>query len=168
MSKQKGSIGFTLIEIIVVFSVIAILSTAGIASFVTYSRSQTVEVAAQDIVAMLNTAKSRALSQVKPVASPCGEAGEGGVLQGYRVSISANNYRLSAVCGGNDYFIPNENKPIPTSISITAGTGTYTFRVLTGGVIEAGVSGTAVTLRGYQDSRYEKTITVYPDGRIKY
>lgn len=172
--NHQSSFGFTLIEIIVVFSIMTILSTAGIAAFVSYSRSEAVNAVAQDIVSMLNTAKSRASSQVKPTASPpCGEAGQGRTLDGYGVviSVSSRNYKLVAVCGGLEYEIPNENKSFPTNIYISTVSDPVrlTFRILTGGVDGAlPTTGTAVTV-GYDTGiNYPKTITVYQDGRIEY
>ena len=58
--------GFTLLELIVVFSIIAILSTIGLASFVNYSKAQILQGSANDIISTLNTAKSKAASQIKP------------------------------------------------------------------------------------------------------
>ena len=63
--------GFTLIELMVVFSILAVLSTIGVAAFVSFSRTQTLNAAASDIKSMLNLAKSRAYSQVKPSVTPC-------------------------------------------------------------------------------------------------
>lgn len=57
--------GFTLIELIVVFTVIAILSAIGVVSYVSYSRSQTLNQAANDLVSTLNSAKSLSSSQLK-------------------------------------------------------------------------------------------------------
>ena len=60
----KKSEGFTLLELIVVFSIIAILSTIGVASYTSYARQQLLQGAVNDLSAVLNTAKSKASSQV--------------------------------------------------------------------------------------------------------
>ena len=110
--------GFTLIELIVVFSIITLLSAIGIASFVTYSRSQNVDTSMKDFKSMLFTARSRALSQLRD--SACfsnGFTGQGYELEGYQVvaccsfgalclnqqcNNSSNNYELQAVYGYSD------------------------------------------------------------------
>ena len=75
--------GFTLLELVVVFSVIAIISTVGVVSFSNYNKSQELSQAVSDIVTLLNSAKSNSLSQIKPEAcSPLY------TLDGYRVTVS--------------------------------------------------------------------------------
>lgn len=105
--------GFTLIELIIVFSVMMILSSIGIASFVVYSHSSAVDTNMKEFKTMLFTARSRSLSQLRD--SGCfanGFTGQGYELSGYQVvvccSFSAlcltqqcntisNNYELQAV-----------------------------------------------------------------------
>src|SRR5258708_37050931 len=61
---MNASKGFTLIELIVVFSIMAILAVAGLAAFVDFSRQQTINTVAQDVKTMVFSARSRAASQV--------------------------------------------------------------------------------------------------------
>src|SRR3989344_5954196 len=91
-SKSKDGAGFTLIELIVVFSIFSILSALGLASFVTYSRAQAVTTERNNLIQTLNVAKSRAQSQVKP--STCT------TLVGYSVVLDTANerYTLNALC----------------------------------------------------------------------
>ncbi len=161
--------GFTLIELVVAFSVIALLSTVGIASFVNYSRSQALTVSAKDLVNVLNLAKSRSLSQV--LASPqC----SGQSLIGYEVRLCGfstatcllgGNYELDVVCSGN--FVSSiETKKLPVNISfdtVKTTTTSFIFPVLTGGVRMNG-NGTIV-LSGYYGQT--KTITVTSSGVIQ-
>src|SRR3989338_2943121 len=88
--------GFTLIETIVVFAVISILSTVAIASFVNYNKTQNVQVAYSELTATLALARSRALSQIKP--QQCTS-----ILNGYKVTldVSGSKYKLYAVCSEN-------------------------------------------------------------------
>lgn len=159
----KQNKGFTLIELIVVFSVIAIISTTGVASFVSYSRSQTLQQVTNDFVTVLNTAKGRSISQIKP--SQCNSAS---VLDGYVViaNIAGNSYTLNVICSGVTTPL---STPIilPASVSFNSATGnppttttSILFSVLTGGVIGAG----NVVLSSYSQT---KTITVTPVGGIQ-
>lgn len=109
---RKSSPGFTLIELIIVFSLMTILSTIGIASFVNYSHAQEVQTTIQDIKTTLTTARSRALSQL--MQGSC--ATNGLQLQGYEVlfcnvlsqscyapqDIANPDYELNIVCANSD------------------------------------------------------------------
>ncbi len=99
--------GFTLIELMVVFSLIVILSSVGIASFVEYNHTEQVNVAASDFRSMLYTARSRAFSQLRDSSCYSGTfTGSGYVLKGYQV-VACCSFPLcsSAACNttGNDY-----------------------------------------------------------------
>lgn len=91
---KRGS-GFTLIELIVSFSVIAILSSIGIASFIGYNTEQEFRGAYLELASNINMAKSEALAQVKP--KECSDAGK--VLVGYRVIVKdERSYEVHAEC----------------------------------------------------------------------
>jgi prepilin-type N-terminal cleavage/methylation domain-containing protein len=150
--------GFTLIEISIVISILAIISTAGLASFVNYSRTQALQTSASELATTLNLAKSRAFSQVKPPecsAQP---------LNGYKVVISEimNTFELDAVCSGNN-SIPIQTRPLSKgvtfSISDTSSTS-FLFPVISGGVVGSG----KVVITGFG---MKKTITVDSIGNVK-
>lgn len=153
--KKKG---FTLIELIVVISVTAVLSVVGIAAFVTYSRTQALTTSAQDVASILNVAKSRAQSQVKPASGPCAS----GVLDGYKVVVTSSTaYELNAVCGGNDYQIAEQTKTLGKNVIFSSPIATaFFFRVLTGGVEGA----QEVVISGYGKT---KAVTVTQSGIIQ-
>lgn len=95
------SSGFTLIEILVVFSVVSILAGIGIASFASYSRTQEVNQAANNLKVFIGHAKFNALSAVKystdeqGIKVDCGTA----TLSGYSVTKVGNNILdLNQVC----------------------------------------------------------------------
>ncbi len=80
----RSSLGFTLLEILVVFSVIGILTGIGFASFVSYSRKQSLDQAAQDLKTAIDQARFNSVSRVKP--SSCGT----NVLDIYRLVTCTN------------------------------------------------------------------------------
>ena len=140
---QYLSRGFTLIELVVVFSIIAILSVVGIASFVSYSQEQSMNNAVLDLTTLLNTAKSQSISQVKP--SGCTSA-----LSSYSVELCSvpsyipgnctqsdtNNhvdYKIVLHCG-ND--ISEESGRLPNNIKFGTSMTLYSiyFPILTGQV----------------------------------
>lgn len=112
---DTGGAGFTLIELIVVFSVMAILASISIVSFSTYNNSQTFQNAVSDVQTLLLTAKSRTLSQVK--TSQCANQG----LNGYQVSLTApgSAYELDVICDGQSY--PIDKKSLPPQTTFASG-----------------------------------------------
>lgn len=96
MKKQRG---FTIIEVLVVFSIIAILSTIGIASFASYSKTQQMNETANDLKLMIHQARFNALNGVKRNKSyngaiiPCSNN-----FRGYIISVGANYVDLIQDC----------------------------------------------------------------------
>lgn len=166
MKNKFNNKGFTIIELIVVFSVIAILSTIGVASFVSYSRSQTLVQATNDFVNILNTAKARSAAQIKP--SQCNSAS---TLDGYGVSVNIvpRTYVLNVICSGITTTLSTLTLPVNVSFNSATGnppttTTSIFFSVLTGGVTGAG----NVVLSYPSDSGIlPKTVTVTPVGGIQ-
>lgn len=151
----KPQEGFTLIELMVVLSVTAILSTLGIAGFTTYSQIQALQSATNDVATILSLAKSRAQSQVKPSAL-CDSFN---TLDGYRVEISEpKSYTLYLRCSGIDKEISEEAKVLAGNINFGSSVSFF-FPIQTGGVQTAG----QVVISGYGRS---KTITVSLVGGI--
>ncbi|MDO8620792.1 MAG: prepilin-type N-terminal cleavage/methylation domain-containing protein [Candidatus Levybacteria bacterium] len=159
--------GFTLIELIVAFSVIALLSTVGIASFVSYSRNQALVVSAKDLVNTLNLAKSRSLSQVLEPSQCSGQSLIGyevrlcGLLTSSCPPLADYSYELNVVCSGI-IVPPIETKKLPPGVSFDNATQTtsFLFPILTGGVKGSG----AIVLSGYGQT---KTVTVSNSGVIQ-
>ncbi len=173
--RSKRNEGFTLLELIIVFAIISIMVTLGIAAFVDYNRAQTLNVAALEVVATLNLAKSRAQSQVKP--EDCRNT-----LNGYKVGICSRDalkckantnskikYAFYADCSNENFVsFANTNKTLPTDIIFDSTSTNITsifFPVLTGGaVLTGGVNGSGrIVLSGYGKT---KTITIDSSGNI--
>lgn len=160
---MKHEKGFTLIELLVTISVLAILSTVGVAAFVNYSRTQILQSAASDLYILLQIARSRAASQVKP--SPyCNNK----VFEGYKVilnNVSAGSYEMDVQCSG--YATTIQQKTLPTTLmfdtSNPQSTSSVFFYPITGGVSGSGT----ITIKFSQPAiTGSKTITIYSDGRI--
>ena len=167
------SSGFTLIELLVVITMMAVLTSLGIASYASYNGAQVVQTAAADVVNMLSTAKSQAISQVKPEA--CGD----NPLKGYQVTIDtvSQQYILSAVCEPSAATDPNlspdpnaspsasntvtiVSKPLPPQVSFDPTSAhTMFFAISTGTVATPGT----IIISGYGKT---KTITVSSEGSI--
>ncbi len=159
--KERLSLssGFTFLELIIVFTVISILSTIGIASFVNYSRAQSLQTAGASLASTLNLAKSSASSQVKP--NQCSNE----ALSGYRVDIlSDTTYSLSAVCLGT-YLIQTITLPDNGNIKFNLASGQTTTTSIFFPVITSGVQGGGnIVLTAYGQA---KTIKIDNEGNIK-
>ena len=132
--------GFTLIELMVVLSITAVLGTLGIAGFVSYNQNQVLQSSTSEVVTMLNLAKSRAQSQIKP--SEYCKAGINDSLSGYNVVISVQRkYELKLRCSGageaGETVIIGQDKLLPTSLHFKDSISFF-FPVQTGGVKEQG------------------------------
>ena len=154
LKKPQG--GFTLIEIIIVCSVIGILSVLGIAAYNNYNQLQVLQTAANEVATTLNLAKSRALSQQK--LGPCALTTR--ELSGYGVTISTpGTYRLNVFCSGVVGPQILSSKSLPRDISFTSSPSFF-FEVLKGGVQTSG----QVVLTGYGRT---KTVIVDSVGGIR-
>ena len=138
--------GFTLIEILVVFAIMGVLSAVGFASYATFNGAQSVQTGASDVSNLLNTAKIRAISQIIP--TQC----SGKTLTGYQVqvTIASGQYLLNAVCSGSTYLIQTRTLPVNVTFA-TGSTTAVTFAV---------ASGTPSTLSSMIISGNGKTKTV--------
>ena len=95
---RKKSSGFTLVELLVVISIICILSVVGIASYINFSRSQTVTQAARKIVQDMRLAQSLANNNQKPEPNVCFNGCK--TLDGYTFSLDhdTGKYDIFAYC----------------------------------------------------------------------
>lgn len=153
----KSGAGFTMIELVVVFTVISIMFAMAIAGYSAYNSSQTLATAEANIVSILQKAKSSASSQVKP--STCT-----GTLSGYDFSYCdascggsyVNTYYLNAQCGNS---VSITSGKLPTGIDFTSTPSIVVFPILTGGA-----TGGVITIENTAGNT--KTITITSDGTI--
>ena len=154
----KKELGFTLIELVISLTVIATLSTIGIAAFVNQSKASALQSGAAEFYSALNVAKSRAMSQVKP-DNYC----TGRTLDGYSVVIdSTTTFKINVNCGGNDFLVSSGK--LPANITFASNPDTtstnFFFGVLTNSVQGSG----KVTIKGFGSS---KVIDVDGAGNVK-
>ena len=174
---RKPELGYTILELIVVFAIIAILSTIAIAAFVNYGKAQSLQTSASELTSMLNLARSRSLSQIKPSQCPTSpDPTQNQNLKGYQVVITtvSNKYRLDAVCSGS--LVVGVEKPLPVNITFDSSIGTsvvFLFPVLVNGVkvtiddslIAPTPLTTTITLKGYDGQT--KDVKVDSGGGIR-
>ena len=149
--------GFTLIEIILTVSIMSVLSLFGVSSYREYNDNKIMDIAVEDIAKVLEQARSRALSQVKPSVSACDDSPTDEPLYGYRVRFcpegctSEQIYEQHVVCGSsgeNSHVV--ETYRLPDNITFASAQEADTlFRVLTGQVVGA----SSIDITGYERSR---------------
>jgi prepilin-type N-terminal cleavage/methylation domain-containing protein len=119
--------GFTLIELIVVISIIALLSGGGLAVFTGFRSARVALGQAQIISDTLNEAKRLAVAAEKP--AECSAV----TLAGYEVSFTPFAMTLTAICPGG--APPGKVRSL-TSGEIIGSPTPIEFRVLTGASTE--------------------------------
>ena len=88
--------GFTLIELLIVMGILAILTGFGIAQYNTYSQTQQLNAAANNVEAALSTARDRAVSQDKHCFGQVNDQ-----FVGYEVYFSVglvSTYQIYSIC----------------------------------------------------------------------
>jgi prepilin-type N-terminal cleavage/methylation domain-containing protein len=156
-------IGFTLIELMIAISIIAILGALGIVGFSNFNKAQVLQTSAKEVIAMLNLAKSRAQSQIKPLAF-C----SGGSLSGYKVIISnLKKYSLYLSCStGVDSLITEQDKSLPTGLNFSEDSSlSFFFPVRSGGIQASGLSPWQIII--LDNDGKTKTITINPGGNVQ-
>lgn len=158
MSSHKSNTkifekAFTLVELLIVVSIIGTLTAMGLASYSSYNAGQIVKSSETNVATMLNAANSEAISQVVP--SSCGT----NVLTGYQVDITVGGqqYTLSAMCGTKQVAATNK---LPAQLSFASGSTPSIFFNVSSGII---ANTATVNVTGYGVT---KTVTVSTTGIV--
>ena len=142
--------GFTLVEILVVFVLMAIVSGLGFASFSDYNKKQTLVQSAKNFKEAIDFAKFSAISSVKPPSCP-----DASFLNGYKVVVCAKatckgtgapDYEIDMICNGVD--TPVQTKTFPKGITLDASTtcSVISFNTISGSLTGGSCS---ITLKGF-------------------
>ncbi len=139
-----------MVELLVVFALISILTGMGVGISQRAGRRQAVVQAAENLAGALKTARANALAGKKDTVA-CGA----NPLDGWRVRVLANGYTLEGVCGAaffsktTTYPRTVTNSPIPTVLFKPLGLGATPATII--------VSGSGVT----------QTVQVTGSGEVK-
>lgn len=126
--------GYTLIELLVIFTIIGILSTVGIASYNGFNQRQTLKQAALNLKNDLRVAQNKAMAGEKLTCS---------ALNGYQVSFTNPNlpadplshYQLEAGCSDGTTFVISSTVDFPKGVTFNPLPTPLMFKVLGLGVV---------------------------------
>lgn len=149
---KKFCPGYTLVELLLVISFIALLASFGMAKYIQFNRRQIVVQAAQELKSNLRFAQDKALAGEKPTGCT-------GALSGHKLEFLNNrDYKIVAVCGGD--INVKTGLTLGSNVTKTSGPSSILFKVLAQGVVGYGT----INISGYGITQ---TITVTEAGEIK-
>jgi len=115
--------GFTIIELLVVFTVMVLIAGVSFVAFVSYNRRQVVEQSVLDYKLMIEKAKFNALSRVGPDkrVADGGDISNCSTLQKYEIRVGQDQktYSLHVVCDNGEAVILT--KELPDDVSFYDG-----------------------------------------------
>lgn len=148
--------GFTLIEILVATTLIAVLFSLSLSYYNRFNRSQTLSQAINNLKSDIRLAQDKALAGEKP--TQCLAV----TLVGYKVKFVNNStYQMTVLCDGSEYSVSGkESISLPTGVAKSAGASEVFFRVLGYGVDQA------ITFTLSYQGVGQKTISVSKTGEV--
>lgn len=155
------SLGFTVIELIVVIAVMAILSGLGLVAFNQFNRKQAVVSTARMVISDLRLAQSKAYASEKPLECVSSS------LTGYQFLINASNdgYSIVASCPPAEKEIKKIS--FPQGITVTDGFTEIFFKSLRQGLdIKPDTEKNYVVLQFQDNTSLAKKIIISQGGEI--
>lgn len=164
MQTANRKSGYTLIELLVGLTIIAIVFSVGFAGYRDFSRRQLVSGVTKSIVSDLRNAQQLALTGQKPVVDYQGNSVTCTRLSGYSFSrISATNYQIRAHC--DNVALPISIKNIILSSDLSLSNGSVKFKVLGQGTDLTDTL--TIIISHISDVGTTGTITIVKGGTIK-
>jgi len=168
---QLSPAGFSLIELLVTFSMVAIISGIGFASFVGQSRRQAIVQSRLDVKQAVEVARFNAISNVKPAGCNTG------TLASYIISFciadnpscttagDGNGYEVKAVCGSQKILVLSKN--LSQNLNFTDFGVTTLCQDVTFNAVSSVISGTPcqITVSGYSRN---STVNISRQGFVSY
>ncbi len=147
-TKKQNSIGFSLVEMLIVIAILAILVSIVIPSFSKTGGSEALNTTVVSTISVLNEAKSLAVSSKD--------------ASNYGVRI----YNNKLVSFKNNYGTENQEFPISNLVTISTSTGIDTDIIFNNVSGNTSASGT-ITITVLNDPSESNTIRIYSTGIIE-
>lgn len=174
--------GFTLVELVIVLVIMSSLAAVGLASFVSYNRSQVVSVAVQNARTTLYSARSYALAQSNSptqclsgvcqcplgqsfvgyqVVFCCATGESGSCPSTCIVNDSKEHYELNLLCSSSSFTLESDHFPTGVTVDGTSSSRSFLFHAISGAVDG---SGSVIITNNLGQSG---TVTVSPLGVVQ-
>lgn len=147
---MKNSFGFTIIELLIAISIMALLFGIGVAKYVSFNQGQIIKQAAQKLKSDLRVAANKAIT---------GEKNGCGTLDGYQISFTGGQYLIAAACSGGTFIAVNTIS-LPSGVTFNPLPSSVFFKVLGQGVSSA----ITIVLSGFGKT---EIVTVNISGEIQ-
>lgn len=166
--------GFTIVELLVVFSIITIIAGVGFASFASYNDSQKLTESTRLLKGMIEDARQSSISQVLPKETEEGLINCSNAIEGYRVNLCAsdlvcsdneNDYEMELLCGITQNLV--KKRTFHMNVEFDSATcDSIIYQSLTGEVrfIPAQNTDCQITLTNGKSTR---TVTVDRAGNVR-
>lgn len=158
--------GFTLVELLIVITIMIIFTGIGIFGLRNFTESRNVTLVAGDFASAVRLAKARAQSQVKPTTPECTNR----TLDGYRLTLTSSGnryvgYTINPICSNQVSPMVRQGS-FPNALTVTATHTAFTFRTVNG-VVEYSGGGNGPAVVTFRDANNQNTaVTIYQDGRV--
>jgi prepilin-type N-terminal cleavage/methylation domain-containing protein len=164
-SKCINYQGYTLLELLIVVSIMVFIFVMGFNSYRDYQRRQALESGVRQVRADLSLAQTYAITGRKPDSSPDNIC-ETTALKGYAfVRLDSDTYKIDAQCEGGNYTVRDSiAMPSDTQITSVSESDTIIFNVLGRGVNRTG--DTTIVIRSIAASTTSQII-ITKSGEIK-
>lgn len=154
---KKSCSGFSLVELLITLSIIALLFSLGLTQYNRFNRRQVLIRAKDNLISELRLAQAKSLASEKP--SDCGI----NPLVGHKLEFTSNqNYQIVAVCG-EALPVVKESMSLPIGVTKDSGPDEILFKVLSQGIDIDGEQEIVIT----DDFGQSQTITINNVGEIK-
>lgn len=153
--------GYTLIEILVALTIIALIFSIGYVNFRDFSRRQALAGTARSLMGDLRLAQEQATAGKKPAVVACNLPNE---LNGFNFRVTGtSSYQLEANCSGGNSLTKAVTLPTGVSVS-TPSPNPITFKILGQGTNLSADATLTLTQAGTTNTRL---VTVTSGGEIK-
>jgi len=157
---KSSNLGFTIVELLVVITMVGLVAGVGIFSLVNYGNAQSLEQATGSIKSLFDEAKFNSLSSVKIVTSFEGEGITCDNVSSYYVKVvmaSQDIVNLYMDCGNEAYLIDSYILPDNLNLGQSTTCGEIFYESVTLEVGAEPVLPCDLTIEGFGD---EKNITI--------
>ena len=173
-TETRGRAGFTLVELVVVISIMAVVLAGGVASFRKFSQKQILTDAARELKNTLRLAQTNAATGEKGNCA-CGDGGDNicgtpddETIAGWEVDFGSGNYKIYGVCESGTVFNlkgvlgSKSRTDLPPGLRINPVPAPVRFKVLSRGTNLTGDMN--IRLNGFDKTQ---VVTVTVGGGIK-